>query len=598
MAAGFDNLVWFIGVVENNVDERLEGRVQVRAFGFHGTATQIPTIHLPWATPISGSYDPNYPIPPLNSWVFGFFLDGYDAQQPMLLGLLPTQFTESINPQLNGWGNIDTVDYHLKAQGSRPEDLGQPNRSRLARGEDLHNTYLVDANATRVDNVSSSSGNTWSEPGIAYGAKYPYNRVIETAGGHSIELDDTPGAERIMIYHKAGSYVQIDTSGTTTTKSTGDKYDINEENMHVYVGGRCDVVIKGDAYVKVEGSKLEEISGDYKTIVHGNYDLDVGGHGNFNISDTLQVRGARTHLEAKVENVELLAGKNINATGQTGVSLTSPKAISITSSEGANIKAKSINGEASENVNLKGSAIKIGASGKISLKGSTVAIDDIVRMSSGDSEDADGAESGTDATATQMAAPTSKSVSGMGMRINGGSGLNSKGSGGMLSRDDFGGETTPVSYTSNCSTDLIDAIAQYEGFSSTAYWDHKQYSIGYGTATENPNEVIDKEEGKRRLKNRVSVDRSYVSSYGSSKGYKWSDCQIDALTSFIYNLGRGALSSVTANGTRSDSQIAEAMLAYNKASGQVNSALVNRRQSESSWFKSGMSGGSSTSNLV
>lgn len=597
MAAGFNNLVWFIGVVENNIDERLEGRVQVRAFGFHGTPMQIPTIHLPWATPISGSYDPNYPIPPLNSWVFGFFLDGYDAQQPMLLGLLPTQFTESINPQANGWGNIDTVDYHLKAQGSRPEDLGQPNRSRLARGEDLHNTYLVDANATRVDNVSSSSGKTWSEPGIAYGAKYPYNRVIETAGGHSIELDDTPGAERIMIYHKAGSYVQIDTSGTSTYKTAGDKYDINEENMHIYVGGRCDVVIKGDAYVKVEGSKLEEISGDYKTIVHGNYDLDVGGHGNLNISDTLQIRGARTHLEAKVENVELLAGKNINMTGQTGVSMTTPKSAFITATEGVNIKAKSFNAQAEESLNLKANDVKIGAGEKISLKGSTVAIDDIVKMSSGDSEDADGAESGIAATATQMVAPTSKSVSGIGMHVNSGSGHNSRGSGGLLAKED-NGDAIPVSYTSDCSTDLVDAIAQYEGFSSTAYWDHKQYSIGYGTKTDDPNEVIDKEEGKRRLKERVSIDRSYVSSYGSSKGYNWSDCQIDALTSFIYNLGRGALSSVTANGSRNDNQIAESMLAYNKASGQVNSALVNRRQSESSWFKSGMKNSSTNSNVV
>ena len=40
-----------------------------------------------------------------------------------------------------------------------------------------------------------------------------HNKVIETAH-HSIELDDTPDGERIMIHHKSGSFVQIDSVGT------------------------------------------------------------------------------------------------------------------------------------------------------------------------------------------------------------------------------------------------------------------------------------------------------------------------------------------------------------------------------------------------
>ena len=35
-AAGLKNPLFFIGVIENNEDPRLEGRVQVRAFGVHG----------------------------------------------------------------------------------------------------------------------------------------------------------------------------------------------------------------------------------------------------------------------------------------------------------------------------------------------------------------------------------------------------------------------------------------------------------------------------------------------------------------------------------------------------------------------------------
>lgn len=592
---GFTNLVWFIGVVENNIDERLEGRVQVRAFGFHGTVQQVPTRDLPWAIPISGNYDPNYPIPPLNSWVFGFFLDGEDAQQPMLMGMLPTQFVEPINPELNGWGNIDTEDYHLKAMGFRPGDLGQPQRSRLARGESLEQTYIRDAEITRVSDVSSASGKTWEEPSMSYNSQYPYNRVLaETASGHSIELDDTPGAERIMIYHKSGSFLQVNASGIATNKSTNDKYDINESNMHIYVGGKCDVVIMGDAYVKVNGSKMEEIMGDYKTTVHGNYELDVGGFGNFNISDELQLRGARVGVEGKVEDVDISAGKSANITGKVSTNVTSPVAVNISGKESNNIKSQTVNVEGGESVNLKSENVKIGGGGKVSIKGSLVAIDDVVQLSNGQSDDPGASGESVDAVSTQMVAPTSKSVSGIGsMAVS----MPSAGSAGAVNFEDRP-DTIATDFISDCSTDLIEAIAAYEKFSPTAYWDEKQYSIGYGTMTTNSSEIIDEPEARRRLKERVAVDRAYVANYGKSKGYNWNDCQVDALTSFVYNLGRGGLEQVTNNGTRTNEEIANKMLEYNgvvkNGSKEVLPGLVTRRNSESSWFRSG-SGISNTS---
>jgi len=46
---------FFIGVVENNVDKSFEGKIQVRAFGIHGTHSDISTKDLPWAICASGS---------------------------------------------------------------------------------------------------------------------------------------------------------------------------------------------------------------------------------------------------------------------------------------------------------------------------------------------------------------------------------------------------------------------------------------------------------------------------------------------------------------------------------------------------------------
>src|SRR5258708_35030862 len=47
---------------------------------------------------------------------------------------------------------------------------------------------------------------------------------------------------------------------------------------------------------------------------------------------------------------------------------------------------------------------------------------------------------------------------------------------------------------------LVNYIKKAEGFRPNAYWDYKQWSIGFGTKTNSPTEVIDQAEGERRLR--------------------------------------------------------------------------------------------------
>ena len=191
--AGIRNPLFFIGVIENNVDPRREGRVQVRAFGIHGKIADVPRDDLPWALVAQGGYNINV-VPRINSWVYGMFLDGRDAQQPMVLGLIPTQYATELNPDKYGWGYIPETAGESVAHGSAPEDVGQPGNSRLSRGEYIQETYVLQQEMGRTVNVPiGGSESTWDEPGSAYNAEYPHNRVIETAN-HSIELDDAPGA--------------------------------------------------------------------------------------------------------------------------------------------------------------------------------------------------------------------------------------------------------------------------------------------------------------------------------------------------------------------------------------------------------------------
>ena len=82
-----DNTRWFIGVVEDNMNDPLKlGRVRVRAFGVHSPfIDQVPTDDLPWATimvsategGISGiGRSPNGIQQ--GAWVFGLFLEKMD----------------------------------------------------------------------------------------------------------------------------------------------------------------------------------------------------------------------------------------------------------------------------------------------------------------------------------------------------------------------------------------------------------------------------------------------------------------------------------------------------------------------------------------
>jgi GH24 family phage-related lysozyme (muramidase) len=614
---GITNPLFFVGVVEENEDPRLEGRVKVRAFGIHGTNEQIPTEDLPWATLIIGSHDTNFVVPPLNSFVFGFFLDGRDAQQPMVLGLIPTIYNQVIDPASTGWGTPLGNAIDRASMSRRHEDIGQPTISKLARGENLEETYNVTLETNRVKNIEIAGGgavgygaignsnawsqdtpsdtgasvpgslsefikneegfsptpysdnsqtsigygtkalpgetsitmeeaerrlnveieksrryvldmnakggynwstnqidaltsftynlgpgglrqltengtrdnstiaenmllyvnsggkpveglirrrqreqalflsgdegipvgngsavepngyrdvsydpgasSSWEEPASGYAAQYPYNRVIETPGGHVIELDSTQGAERIMIWHSSGSYIQM-TPSTTSYKSSGDAYNINERNYHMYIGGTNIITIEGDSHVLVKGNKVEEIRGNYTQIVHGSISMGAANQININGGTETQIRSARLDFESNVENLNLKVGKKIVLSSGEGLHLKS-KNIFIQGSEGVNLKGEDVFIETVGSINMKGETASFETSGSLSIKAdhaivgggqlvsinaSTVAIDDIVQMANGmagSPTSAEGAADAEDASEVQMSEPPAPEIS-------------------------------------------------------------------------------------------------------------------------------------------------------------------------------------------
>lgn len=135
----------------------------------------------------------------------------------------------------------------------------------------------------------------------------------------------------------------------------------------------------------------------------------------------------------------------------------------------------------------------------------------------------------------------------------------------------------------------LDLIARFEGYRAEPYWDHQQWSVGYGSYAGGrdprvrPNITVSQSEARRMLADQVRTYEANVDKYDST--YNWTPNERAAMVSFAYNIG--SIDSLTANGTRTKEEIAAKMLEYNKASGQIVPGLVDRRRAEFDVFTGG-----------
>jgi len=120
-----------------------------------------------------------------------------------------------------------------------------------------------------------------------------------------------------------------------------------------------------------------------------------------------------------------------------------------------------------------------------------------------------------------------------------------------------------------------------------AYWDKKQYSIGFGTKAKSKDEVITHEEALSRLNEATEKAQKDVMEFREKFNYDWNTDQVKALTSFTFNLGRNNLLKLIEKGTRGTEEIADMMLEYNMAGGKVEPGLTKRRKAEYELFSIG-----------
>ena len=265
---GQEGFVWFVGRVENREDPSKLGRVKVRPYNLYSSnEALVTTDELPWAIVMMPPTNPSYNKVgwsstglTVGSTVLGFFMDGNDCNQPVVMGTMH----------------------------------GIP-------GNVLANHDMTEA-AREINNIKKEYEYDEREPQSPYAAKYPYNKVLQTESGHFVEVDDTPGQERLHIFHKTGTYTEIDKDGQKVDKVVDNHIEIILKDETVHILGNVDIKVDGNYTLNVDGDII--ING--KTI-----NMNHGTMGAARIGDTADTgdEGGGGHMDTNA------AGSNVIETG-------------------------------------------------------------------------------------------------------------------------------------------------------------------------------------------------------------------------------------------------------------------------------------------
>ena len=305
-----NNFCWFTGVIEDIHDPEQRGRCKVRCFGYHTERKNyISTAQLPWAhvmMPVTSASQCGVGESATGllrgSWVVGFFRDGPSAQDPIIMGSLPSKTTK--------------VDYEFgfcdpSKEYPYTDKIDDPDTPEEAVSKDMMYaesfSYKKKEEHRNLAPVTIAMGGVWELPPVPVVIKveYPKNHVkawerkvpitptpnetvpstgileitpeiFSSAAGispekemHVQEFDVTPGFERISTMHSCGTYQEWTADGEEHVVIESNERRIVKENQHIYVMGDCTLTVDGNLHTLVEGDQFTHIRGNRIELIEG-----------------------------------------------------------------------------------------------------------------------------------------------------------------------------------------------------------------------------------------------------------------------------------------------------------------------------------------
>lgn len=309
-----DGMILYRGVIEDNNDLEKIGRVKVRIHGIHPEdKTLVKTEDLPWAEVMGGTSFGLVSGVGISSilrngtWVW-LMLEMNDPNKPVIMGTMLGINSEPVDTS-TGF-NDPNGEYPIESR-STESDI-----NRLARVEKLTDQYYDEAdargyNTTVHDKINQDqdvqSGITDGTTGADVSqteplstndaSEYPNVNVLETHSGHVIELDDTAGNERIRVYHRTGSYIEIKPDGSFVQKSVGSdpNHFITTNDLNIHIERGVKQYIEENWEEIINGNLLSNVKGNLKLHVEGNLDWVIGGNINITTGGTHTVNNGGNH---------------------------------------------------------------------------------------------------------------------------------------------------------------------------------------------------------------------------------------------------------------------------------------------------------------
>ena len=364
----YGSFVWWQGVVEDKMDPLYLGRCRVRILGYHtDDKDKIPTEDLPWAMPMQPitsaamSGVGTTPLGPVEgTWVIGFFRDGENAQEPVIMGTIGGKPEEGPDPARgfnDPFGKYPLSDYIARYQTNtdgtekRDEDglrtiekSGEPDTNRLARGNLImplgtengeNSASLAWKRKTRqkgvpkalAGDVSSSIGDTadpfypggadgdadnfnyyWNEPNPRYGGTTTNDTKFETSYSSCYPHNHVKQSE-------AGHVEEWD---DTPSAERLHRYHSSGTFEEIQADGTRVVKITGADYEIVAGEKNISVSGDCNITVTGNCRLlsmgnmvqEVRGDYHLNVARDMRVKVGGSMVQEISDQRKIKVGKN------------------------------------------------------------------------------------------------------------------------------------------------------------------------------------------------------------------------------------------------------------------------------------------------